>query len=346
MKISPNDLSSLLERTIPARLPTLTIGAPGIGKSDIHAQVAAQLGCEFRAIYPALLDPTDMSGLPIPVGVGPDRRVERLLDNLLSELIAAPRPILILLDELGQASPAMQAACAPLLLSRSIAGRKISENVAICAATNRRRDHAGAGHLLIHLLSRMSTIVELSPDMEGWCKWAVLAGIRPEIISFIRFRPALLACSDSDLEKAYFEGAAYPCPRTWVHASKLLDSGIPGGIELPVLAGALGEGAATELLAHLRLYRSKIDIDEILRGGKLPEGPAAMYAVASGAAARASGKTGRAILSLAERLSAENLAEYAVLLLRDSLAIFPEIASGEKWISLVAGPLGKAIRNG
>lgn len=34
--------------------------------------------------------------------------------------------------------------------------------------------------------------LDLEPDFLDWCKWAVKASIRPEIIAFLRFKPALL----------------------------------------------------------------------------------------------------------------------------------------------------------
>ena len=92
--MNPTELLTLLSRTFPARLPTLTLGQPGIGKSDIHEQAAAV--------------------------AGEARRVERLLDDVLADVVTAKDPTVVLLDELGAASPAMQAACAPLLLARRI----------------------------------------------------------------------------------------------------------------------------------------------------------------------------------------------------------------------------------
>lgn len=342
--MNPSELLSLLRRAIPSRLPILTIGPPGIGKSDIHAQTAQELGYDYQVIYPSLLDPTDMSGLPVPTGTGANRRVERLIDDLLGSILRATRPTLVLLDELGQASPAMQSACAPLLLARTIAGHRIPDHVAICAATNRRRDRAGANHLLTHLLSRMCTIVELSPDIDSWCGWALSHKIRPEIISFLRFRTPLLTATDTDLEQAYSDGGAYPSPRSWTHASQLLDADVPRDIEGEALRGSVGTGAATELLAHLAMVRTKINIDTILEGGKLPSGPSALYATAAGAACRANAKTANSILGLAQRLHA-TAAEYAILLLRDALVVYPEIVRSPAWGEIVAGPLGQAIRH-
>lgn len=41
MSITPSKLASLLAAMIPARLPLLITGSPGIGKSDIIAQSSA-----------------------------------------------------------------------------------------------------------------------------------------------------------------------------------------------------------------------------------------------------------------------------------------------------------------
>jgi hypothetical protein len=51
--------------------------------------------------------------------------------------------------------------------------------------------------------------LNLEPDFEDWCQWAVLAGLRPEIIAFLRFKLALLhdANVTSDVN-------AWPAPRS------------------------------------------------------------------------------------------------------------------------------------
>lgn len=344
MDITPTQLADLLSRTISRGLPVLTRGSPGVGKSDIHAQAAEAAGYAYKVLYPSLMDPTDMGGLPVPTGTGTARRVERLLDDALDEIVRADKPTLVLLDELGQASPAMQSACAPLLLARTLAGRRIPDHVTVCAATNRRQDKAGASHLLTHLLSRMTTIVDLVPDVESWAHWGATHGIRPEIVSFLRFRPSLLAAEDDDLQRAYEGGTAYPSPRSWAHVSSLLDAELPSDLEPAAYAGAVGQGASVELLAHLSMCRADIDMDAILAGGKFPaKKPAAMYAIACCAAHRAS--VPGPSLRLAERMHAGGLSEYAVLLVRDALARHAAVAASPEWLRLSKGPLGEAIRH-
>ena len=66
MHVNPSQLITLLTAAIPARLPILITGAPGVGKSDIVAQAAALTGAEIILSHPAVADPTDAKGLPWP----------------------------------------------------------------------------------------------------------------------------------------------------------------------------------------------------------------------------------------------------------------------------------------
>jgi hypothetical protein len=52
--------------------------------------------------------------------------------------------------------------------------------------------------------------LELEADLNDWCKWAVGAGVRPEIIAFLRFKPDLLHTAD-----ATSDANAWPTPRSW-----------------------------------------------------------------------------------------------------------------------------------
>jgi integrase len=59
--------------------------------------------------------------------------------------------------------------------------------------------------------------LELEPDFEDWSRWTVKAGIRPEILAFLRFKPALLHDADATSDQN-----AWPTPRSWRMASSVL----------------------------------------------------------------------------------------------------------------------------
>jgi hypothetical protein len=131
--------------------------------------------------------------------------------------------------------------------------------------------------------------LELEPDFEDWCRWAIKAGVRPEIIAFLRFKPALLHDADAKADLN-----AWPTPRSWEMASNVLSgfarrqsSGFFAGtteIEAQLLAGAIGEAATTELVAFLRLFRQLPSIQEILLNpdsALVPHDPSAQIAIST-----------------------------------------------------------------
>jgi len=116
----------------------------------------------------------------------------------------------------------------------------------------------------------------------------VRASIRPEIIAFLRVKPALLHDAD-----ATSDVNAWPTPRSWEMASSVL-TGFAGRqnsrfltgtteIEAQLLEGTIGQAATIELVAFLRLFRQLPSIPEILLNpdtAPVPDEPSARIAIA------------------------------------------------------------------
>lgn len=189
--MKPSQLSRLLTAAIPAGLPVLIKGAPGVGKSAIVEQAAAEVGADMILSHPAVSDPTDAKGLP---WVGKDGESATFLPfGELAQAIKADRPTVWFLDDLGQAPPAVQASYMQLLLARRVNGHKLPDCVTFVAATNRRTDRAGVSGILEPVKSRFAAIVELEADLDEWCKWAIAQELPPELIAFLRFQPHSLS---------------------------------------------------------------------------------------------------------------------------------------------------------
>ena len=62
--MKPSELFEALHALIAERVPLHIWGACGVGKSQIVAQVASDLGWEFLDIRVVQLDPVDLRGLP------------------------------------------------------------------------------------------------------------------------------------------------------------------------------------------------------------------------------------------------------------------------------------------
>jgi len=328
-----------LGAAIAARLPVLITGAPGIGKSDLVDQSARAAGADMILSHPAVSDPTDAKGLPWVV----NGAATFLPFGELHRAIHATQRTVWFLDDLGQATPAVQASFMQLLLARRVNGHALSEHVTFIAATNRRTDRAGVSGILEPVKSRFAAIVELVPDVDSWCSWALDNDVPPELIAFLRFKPDLLCAftASNDLVNS-------PVPRTWSHAAKILNLGLPAGVQHAALAGAVGDAAATELLAFLRLYAQLPSIDQILltpTTAPIPTAPASLYAVASALAYRANKGNFDRIAQYCQRLMSAH-GEFAALCVRDCVRRQPDVTQTTAYVRLAVGDFGQLISGG
>jgi hypothetical protein len=336
--VNASQLRTLLRSAIVAGINVLVTGAPGIGKSEIGEQAAADEGADLILEHPAVDDPTDFKGLPFDGG---DHADFKPFGNFNRALKAKKRTVWFF-DDLGQASTATQAAAMQLLLARRVNGHKLPDHVTFIAATNRRTDRAGVAGILEPVKSRFGTIVELVPHIDDWSKWAFDHNVNPMLIAFLRMQPDLLCnfSATADLTNS-------PLPRTWNNLSKLEALNLPAEVETAAFAGAVGEGAATQYLVFRQMYKSLVNIDAILAdpaNAKIPDKVDQLYAVSVGLAARANDKTFGRIVQYATRVLKEaNRGEFAVLTVRDSLRKDPEVANTEAYTRMSAGPIGDLI---
>lgn len=317
------ELKRTLLTAISNNLPVLVKGAPGVGKSDIVAQVAAELEMDLLVSHPVVSDPTDFKGLPGIV----DGKAEFLPFGDLRKLVETKKPTIAFLDDLGQAPACVQAAAMQLILARRVNGHKVSDKVVFVAATNRREDRAGVTGILEPVKSRFATILELEVSMEEWVEWALNNDVPAELIGFVYYRPELLTkgAATADIVN-------HPCPRTITFAGKLIQAGLKS---IEVLAGAIGEAAAVELVGFLKIHDSLPDIDGILKEPQkapIPSDPATMYAVVSALIHKSTEQNAEKILQYATRMDSD----FSVLLLRDMLRKNPKCAKNKGLIEWIA----------
>lgn len=337
--VTPSGLITLLTPMIAARLPALVTGPPGVGKSDLVAQAAKAAGAELILSHPAVADPTDAKGLPWAEPGATEATFLPYGD--LARAIAAERPTVWFLDDLGQAPPAVQASYMQLLLARRVGPHQLPGYITFIAATNRRTDRAGVGGILEPVKSRFATIVELQASLCDWCDWAISRKLPAELIAFLRFRPDLLSAFEASADMSNS-----PSPRTWARVAQLLALDLPADLTTTAIAGAVGEGAALEFAAFRSMYRDLPSIDGILRdpyGARIPREPSALYATCTAVAMRADPTTVGHAAQYAQRLHDTARGEFAALLLRDLLQRQPSAAHSPDVVALMSGDLGSLI---
>jgi len=310
-------LMQLLSHAIPARMPVLIKGAPGIGKTDIVTQACEEANARLIVSHPVVDEPIDYKGLPAIK----DDHAEFLPFGTLRKIIEAKEPMVYFMDDLGQAPPTVQAAAMQLILARRINGYKVSDQVTFLAATNRKQDKAGVSGVLEPVKSRFVSIVELEPDLEDWAEWAASKTLPAELIAFIRFRPNLLHDFTPSIDITNS-----PCPRTIHNVAKLMTMGLPENLEFEAYSGSAGAGFAAELMGFLKIYRQLPDPNLILMdpaGASVPHDIATLYAVCGALARLAKPDNMDAVITYANRLPEE----FSVLLITDAEKQNPAIVN-------------------
>jgi hypothetical protein len=291
-----------LRTLVAAKQPVFIWGGPGIGKSAIVRHLAADSALPLQDVRALLLDPVDLRGLPF---LGQDGRSKWATPEFLPQGGSG----ILFLDELNAAPAMVQAGCYQLVLDRKLGEYTLPEGWAIIAAGNRDSDRAVTTRMPTPLRNRFVHL-EFEIDLQDWSEWAIEAGIRPEVIAFLRFRQELLSAFDRDAN-------AFPSPRSWEFVSRILDATPDQTVEHELFAGAVGSGAATEFSAFLKTFRELPNIDAILLNPlkePVPENAAAQYAVASALAHCATDTNFDRICTYLGRMPTE----FSVLCVRDA----------------------------
>lgn len=333
----PLQVTEVLREMIAANMPVLLHGKPGVGKTDLATSAARDVGFRTVLSHPVTYDPTDVKGLPWVV----DGSALFLPMGEMAEVLTAQEPTVWIIDDLGQAAVAVQAALMQYLLARRLGAHQLPPHVSIVACTNGRGHRAGVGQFLAPLLSRFASVLEVEAHLPSWEAWAFSADIRPEVLAFLRFRPDLLA-PDGDAGR---DLEPFPCPRTWARVSSLLELFQDAGhLHMPVFGGAVGRGVAAEFVGFLRVWGSMVSLDSILadpEGAPFPNRADERFAVATGLAKLTTPANVSRVARYAERLATAGDGVTAGLILRDCQRRNPALMMG--FTQVLAGPVGALI---
>lgn len=262
-----------------------------------------------------LCDPTDIKGLPVydpvdrratwvmsglfPMDPSTLSRLERELSDLIAshpdektrtpaintriddlvDRIAAglhDQHAVIFLDEIAAAPPSVQGAAFQLVLDRKIGTYTVPAGCRLIAAGNQQKHGAGAHRMLTPLTSRFCHYHMDKPSFDEWVdNFAIDAGIEPDIIGFLKFKPDSLFNFNPEQLKNQSEAAntTFASPRTWAFASKFIAAARATGLDnrsaasnalvASTLEGIVG-AVATEFIQWRKLYRELPDPEAIL----------------------------------------------------------------------------------
>lgn len=296
-------------------VPTVMLwGPPGVGKSSIVRQIAAESGWGFLDLRLLLLNPIDLRGIPYPNRE--TRQADWLAPSFLPDVGRDGAEGIILYDEITSAPRAVQAAAYQLILDRRIGEYLLPEGWRQVAAGNRAQDKGVSNQMPAALANRMIHF-EVTCSLEDWKRWAIPNRIDHRVISFLNFRPELLYRFPNQAA----EIKAFPSPRSWEFVHKILPSYGRVDRAFPAICGAVSEGPATEFTAFCRMLDQIPDADEILDGRitAVPDSPDMIYACIGALVSSLSNNKTTARLSNFFAFISMLMVEYQVLAINDAV---------------------------
>jgi hypothetical protein len=182
--------------------------------------------------------------------------------DLPSEEIAKKYPIVVLfLDELTSAAPAVQAASYQLILNRRIGKYVLPDNVVLVAAGNRESDK-GVSYRMPTPLANRFIHQEMRVDFLSWEQWAVNNKIHKDVVGYLAGNKQDLY--DFDPKSI---SRSFATPRSWTFVSELLDDeSTDKNTTLNLVAGSIGEGLAVKFMAHRKIAGQMPKAEDIIEG--------------------------------------------------------------------------------
>jgi hypothetical protein len=259
--VSPNGAKASIKHAIAKKRPIFLWGPPGIGKSDIVAQITDSLPkSHLIDIRLSLWEPTDIKGIPY-FDSNQSKMVWGAPSELPDEDFASQYDhIVVFFDEMNSAAPAVQAAAYQLILNRRVGQYKLPDNVVIVAAGNREADK-GVTYRMPAPLANRFVHLELAVSFDDWFQWAADNKIHKDVVGYLTFAKKDLY--DFDPKSS---SRSFATPRSWSFVSELLEDELDENTTTDLVSGAVGEGLAVKFMAHRKVASSMPNPTDILAG--------------------------------------------------------------------------------
>ena len=258
--VTPNKAKKSIQRAFAKKRPIFLWGPPGIGKSDIIHQIGDYMDAHVIDIRLSLWEPTDIKGIPY-YAANDNKMVWAAPAELPTEEMAAKHKwIILFLDEMNSAAPAVQAAAYQLILNRKVGQYVLPDNVLIVAAGNREADK-GVTYRMPAPLANRFVHLEMTVNFDDWFQWAVANNIHKDVVGYLTFAKKDLYDFDPKSPSRSFA-----TPRSWSFVSELIEDEDDDETTTDLVSGSVGEGLAVKFMAHRKVASKMPNPTDILAG--------------------------------------------------------------------------------
>ena len=255
--------------------PLLLMGPPGVGKTAVLAQLAAELGIGFVAY--TMTHHTRQSALGLPricekqYGGKPCLATEYTMSEILAAVYdqmesTGCKTGILFLDEINCVSETLMPAMLQLLQAKQFGTHRLPEGWMIAAAGNPPQYNESARLFDTATMDRVR-LLTVEESYPVWRSYAHARGLHPAILAYLELDPAHFYCI-----QPHAHGRGFVTARGWEDLSEMLTS--CERLYLPVEDALFGEylqhdEIAASFAAFFRLYnacRDRLDLPAILRG--------------------------------------------------------------------------------
>ena len=247
--------------------PVFLLGAPGIGKTAIMAQVANELGINLVAYSMTHHTRQSAIGLPVIKTKNFSGKEYSFSDYTMSEIISSVyesieksgiKEGILFLDEINCVSETLSPAMLQFLQYKVFGKHQIPEGWVIVTAGNPMDYNSSAKDFDIATSDRLK-IMEINPSFTAWKEYAYKKQIIPEIISFLENRQHFFYVIEEDIDTK-----KYITPRGWEDLSDIIK--IYRDLQLPIESSLIyqyihHEECAEEFYIY---YKNFSEINKIL----------------------------------------------------------------------------------
>lgn len=320
-----NDIARVLPALLDTPHASIELQSPpGVGKSEFVEQLIEEYsrrdGFEwgFATCFLATMTPSDLMGYMVPSKM----RVGDRMDALVSEFTLPPWMLtrdgrtvfdfkrgILFLDEFGQGEADVKRAAAELLRAGRLGNHELPPGWSVVAASNRAQDRSGVTKTFDFIIDRKFTL-EVTPDPAAWEVWAMRRGVHPSFVYFAMQNTQIVFAGTVPDKQG-----PWCTPRGLVQLEAVLrrmaghDQYIPDGpLMLELACSRIGEAAATQLFACLRLEKEMPRFEDIVKDPvkcKLPARVDAQMLAAFHCAGQVTKETMAPVVTYIERMPQE-----------------------------------------
>ena len=259
--------------------PILLIGPPGIGKTQIMEQIAAECGVGLVAYTITHHTRQSAVGLPMIAQETYEGETYSVTEYTMSEIIASvyrcirdegKKEGILFIDEINCVSETLTPAMLQFLQCKTFGNRAVPQGWIIVAAGNPSEYNKSVRDFDMVTLDRVRSI-DVEADLDIWMNYAADRHIHGVILSYLQLRRKNFYRIETDVD-----GLRFVTARGWEDLGALMQ--MYEELDIPVTEEIIGEylrlpEVAEDFFAYYELYRKYQDdysIGEILRGRAQP----------------------------------------------------------------------------